>query len=82
MARPHPVDIAPPDLSGWAASPTGVPYVHERASGVPGPEVLLTALVHGNEYAGALALDAFLRSGVAPRVSARSSDPSRCSGSW
>ena len=67
MARPHPVDIAPPDLSGWAASPTGVPYVHERASGVPGPEVLLTALVHGNEYAGALALDAFLCSGVAPR---------------
>ncbi len=67
MARPHPVDIAPPDLSCWAASPTGEPYVHERASGVPGPEVLLTALVHGNEYAGALALDAFLRSGVAPR---------------
>ena len=47
MARPHPVDIAPPDLSCWAASPTGEPYVHERASGVPGPEVLLTALVHG-----------------------------------
>ena len=42
-------------------------YVHERASGLPGPEVLLTALVHGNEYSGALALDAFLRSGVVPR---------------
>lgn len=67
MAQPHPVDIAPPDLSGWAASPAGVPYVHERASGMPGPEVLLTALVHGNEYSGALALDAFLRSGVMPR---------------
>jgi len=64
---PHAIDIAPPDITGWAVSPTGVAYVHERASGLPGPEVLLTALVHGNEYSGALALDAFLRSGVAPR---------------
>ncbi len=64
---PHAIDIAPPDITGWAASPTGVAYVHERASGQPGPEVLLTALAHGNEYSGALALDAFLRSGVVPR---------------
>lgn len=64
---PHAIEIVPPDLSGWAASTTGVSYVHERSSGAGGPEVLLTALVHGNEYSGALALDAFLRSGVVPR---------------
>ena len=29
--------------------------------------MLVTALVHGNEYSGALALDAFLRSGLQPR---------------
>jgi predicted deacylase len=62
----HPVALQAPDLSVWQASPTGVPYVHERDSGLPGPQVLITALVHGNEYAGALALDAFLHSGLQP----------------
>ncbi len=66
-AEPHPVQIQPPDLSDWSVSGHGVAYVQERASGAPGPEVLLTALVHGNEYSGALALDAFLRSGLTPR---------------
>jgi predicted deacylase len=64
---PHPVAIDPPDLSRWRESSTGVPYVHERDSGVAGPEVLVTALVHGNEYSGAIALDAFLAAGIAPR---------------
>lgn len=65
----HPVELEAPGLAEWAtpASSTGVPYVQERDSGRPGPEVLLTALVHGNEYAGAWALDAFLRSGLRPR---------------
>ncbi len=63
---PHPVQIAPPDLAGWAASANGVAYAHERVADAPGPEVLITALAHGNEYSGALALDAFLRSGLRP----------------
>lgn len=63
----HPVQITPPDLSAWSTSGHGVAYVQERASGAPGPDVLLTALVHGNEYSGAIALDAFLRSGLLPR---------------
>ncbi len=58
--------LAPPDLGCWAQSSTGVAFVHERAASAPGPEVLLTALVHGNEYSGALALDAFLKSGLLP----------------
>ncbi|RYF39979.1 MAG: succinylglutamate desuccinylase [Comamonadaceae bacterium] len=68
-ARPaaHAVGLAPPVIAQRAASATGVSYVHELASGQPGPEVLLTALVHGNEYSGALALDAFLASGLQPR---------------
>ncbi|MGH8831443.1 MAG: succinylglutamate desuccinylase, partial [Polaromonas sp.] len=68
--KPHAVQLAPPELSGWAASPSGVAYVQERAAaevGEEGPEVLVTALVHGNEYSGALALDAFLQSGLQPR---------------
>lgn len=64
---PHPVEIGPVALDGWAASDTGVPWVQERCGAAPGPEVLITALVHGNEYAGAIALDELLRSGVQPR---------------
>ena len=63
----HPVQVEPPRLSRWAESTAGVAYVHERFASTAGPEVLLTALVHGNEYSGALALDAFLRSGLLPR---------------
>jgi predicted deacylase len=59
--------MPPPDLSAWAASPTGIAYVHERDSGAPGPEVLLTALVHGNEYSGAIVLADWLASGQRPR---------------
>jgi hypothetical protein len=65
--QPHPVHLAPPDLMAWAGPANGPAWVQERDSRQPGPELLLTALVHGNEYSGALALDAFLRSGVKPR---------------
>lgn len=64
---PHPVLIPPPDLTPWCSSSLGIPYVHERDSGRPGPEILISSLVHGNEYCGAWALDAFLRTGIVPR---------------
>jgi hypothetical protein len=67
LLTPHPVGIGAPDISCWAASATGVSYAQERSAPEPGPEVLLTALVHGNEYSGAIALHEFLRSGLAPR---------------
>lgn len=67
QAAHHPVELAPPDLARWREGEGGVPFVHERGRAQAGPEVLLTALVHGNEYAGAIALDEFLRSGMRPR---------------
>jgi predicted deacylase len=65
--KAHEVELTPPAIACWARSETGVAYVHERASGKFGPEVLITALVHGNEYSGAMALDAWLASGLLPR---------------
>lgn len=62
----HPVQTLPPRLAGWATGSGGVPYVHERCGALPGPEVLLTALVHGNEYSGAIALSELLASGWLP----------------
>lgn len=64
---PHPVQIHPVPLDAWEASATGVPWVQERVAPEPGPDVLITALVHGNEYAGALVLDELLSSGLGPR---------------
>ena len=42
------------------------PYVHERQGSAPGPDVLVTALVHGNEYSGAIVMDELLSSGWRP----------------
>ena len=64
---PHPVLLAPPDISRWREGNTGVPYVHAIDSGRPGPDVLVTALVHGNEYSGAIVLADLLAAGLAPR---------------
>lgn len=65
--KAHAVQLQPPELSFWTASSTGVAHVQERTSNEAGPDVLVTALVHGNEYSGAWALDAFLLSGLQPR---------------
>jgi predicted deacylase len=64
---PHPVQVARPDIARWAHGNAGVPYVHVVDSGLPGPDALITALVHGNEYTGAIVLDELLAAGLRPR---------------
>jgi len=61
-----PVDLRPPDISPYRRGNTGVDYVHEFNSGCTGPTVLVQALVHGNEFCGALALDWLLRRKIYP----------------
>lgn len=63
----YPIELTPPDLSGYRVGNTGVPYVNRFDSGRPGPHVLVTALVHGNELCGAIAVDFLLRNSVRPR---------------
>lgn len=63
--KPYPVNTLPPHIKRWAIS-GGVPYVHPRQGSAAGPEVLVTALVHGNEYSGAIAVDELLTSGWQP----------------
>ena len=62
---PHPVQVQPPSIAQWAASGVA-PYVHERQSPAPGADVLVTALVHGNEYSGAIAVSELLASSWQP----------------
>nr|WP_321986742.1 succinylglutamate desuccinylase/aspartoacylase family protein [uncultured Lichenicoccus sp.] len=60
------VRLAAPDLSDWLPGNCGVAgFMHFEAVR-PGPHVAITALMHGNEIAGAIALDELLRSGIRP----------------
>lgn len=61
------IELAPPDISPYRAGNTGIPYATTFDSGKPGPHVLLTAIVHGNELCGAIALDFLFRENVRPQ---------------
>jgi predicted deacylase len=63
---PFEVDLAAPDISGWIAGNVGIPGFISRAARRPGPHVVVLALSHGNEIAGAIALDRLLSADLAP----------------
>lgn len=66
-AVPHfPVQLSAPDLGPWLAGNTGVPGVTTLSGPRLGPHVVLVALLHGNEIAGAIVLDRLLRQNVRP----------------
>jgi predicted deacylase len=63
----YPVEVSAPDLSAYRVGNVGTDYVIRLESDRPGPHVLVTALVHGNEICGAIALDFLLRQAVRPQ---------------
>ncbi|MGH7116062.1 MAG: succinylglutamate desuccinylase, partial [Stellaceae bacterium] len=63
----YPVELTPPDIEPYRAGNTGVDHVTTFDSGAAGPHVLVTALTHGNEICGAIALDRLFRAGLRPR---------------
>jgi predicted deacylase len=63
----YPVEVTPPDIEPYRGGNTGIEYVNRFAAAAPGPHVLVTALTHGNEICGAIALDRLLRARVKPR---------------
>lgn len=62
----YPVEFPPPDIARWRDGNAGVPFVHAFEGGRPGPHLMITGLVHGNEPAGAVALDRLLSQGLRP----------------
>jgi predicted deacylase len=62
----YPVKIAPPDISAYKAGNTGIDYATTLDSGSAGPHVMVTAVVHGNELCGAIALDWLMRENARP----------------
>ena len=69
-AQPQPlprfdVQLRAPDIRRWLRGNTGIAGFTSFAAPAPGPHVLLLALTHGNEIAGAIALDRLLAAGSA-----------------
>ncbi|AMM25954.1 succinylglutamate desuccinylase/aspartoacylase domain-containing protein [Variovorax sp. PAMC 28711] len=62
-----PFALPAPDIAPWRAGNTGTEGVWRFASSAPGRQVLITALVHGNELCGAWALKGLLEAGLRPR---------------
>ena len=62
----YPIELVPPDIARFRDGNTGVPFVHSFEGAQPGPHLLITALVHGNEPAGAVALERLLSQGLRP----------------
>ena len=60
--------LAKPDLGDLRAGNTGVEGVWHWDSGQPGRQVLISALVHGNELCGAWAIKALCAHGLRPRT--------------
>lgn len=78
QSRPHsgvfmshtpsrPFELSCPDLAQERLGNTATPGVWHFDSGQGGRQVLLTALIHGNELCGAWALKTLLASGLRPR---------------
>ncbi|MEO1550246.1 MAG: succinylglutamate desuccinylase/aspartoacylase family protein [Pseudomonadota bacterium] len=63
----YPIEVAFPDISAYRAGNTGVDYYTSFDSRVPGPHVLINALVHGNEVCGVSALDHLFQAEVRPK---------------
>lgn len=60
------IQVTPPDIRPWLKGNAGIPGVTTTDSGKPGPHVVLVALMHGNEYSGAVVLDRLLRRSFKP----------------
>ena len=66
LPNEYAVELTPPDIAPYAAGNAGVPYVWTFEAGTPGPHAMITAIVHGNEPCGAIALDWLLSQDFRP----------------
>lgn len=62
----YPVLVDRPDLSAYRRGNIGIEYVHQFDSAKAGLHVMISALVHGNELCGAIALCNLLENQIRP----------------
>ena len=63
----YPIEVDFPNLDKYQAGNTGIPYAYTFDSGRPGPHTMVSALTHGNEVCGAIAVKEMLDAGLRPR---------------
>jgi predicted deacylase len=61
-----PVQLQAPDIAAYRVGNTEIEYVTTLDSGKAGPHGLVTAIVHGNELCGAIALDWAFKQEISP----------------
>lgn len=62
----YPIDIDFPDIDPYRAGNSGIDWITCFDSGKAGPHVMVSAIVHGNEPCGAVALDWLFRENIRP----------------
>jgi succinylglutamate desuccinylase len=62
----YPIEIDFPDIEPYRAGNTGIDWITCFDSGKAGPHVMISAIVHGNEPCGAVALDWLFKENVRP----------------
>ena len=62
----YPIELTAPDISAYQHGNTGIDYITTFDSGKPGPHVMLSAVVHGNELCGAITLDFLFKEQIRP----------------
>lgn len=63
----HRVELTPPDITPYRKGNTGIDYVTTLTAPLPGPHVMVNALIHGNELCGAIAVDFLFRHDIRPK---------------
>lgn len=68
VAKPHVVELSAPDITPYKSGNTEIDYVSVFDSQIPGPHIMISALVHGNELCGAIALDWIFANNIRPQI--------------
>lgn len=66
MPNDYPVGLYPSDIEPYARENTSIPFVWRFENGRPGPNVMVSAIVHGGEPCGVVALDWLFREDIRP----------------
>ena len=62
----YPIELESPEIDSFEKGNTGIPFVWRFDSGKPGPNVMVSAIVHGNEPCGVVALKWLFENEVKP----------------
>jgi len=66
LTNEYPIELTAPDITPFRKGNTGLDYITTLDSGHAGPHAMISAIVHGNELCGPIALEKLFNDGVQP----------------